>query len=411
MKHLNKKFHTVSKCLCLDLNQSKLNILHEYSRIIDSTTEKCKDMLIKGYPYKRIYDRMSKDMQSTYKSKCLNVATYMFRKWCKHFKQRPKQTNVSLYGSASKCWVYEKQIKDFTIFEDKSKMFQLRVRFVLPKTINGKKELTLMAQIPAKVVKSGNLDKVYKKGFILNVQKDKVLIHLVQKIDYQPKEKHLVKAIYASPYGGMHVATCENLSNINEQNLKDFYGCNYGVSRESKQCLELINKIRSMEDTANYKKNLNKLEVKIRTRINKLFKNMNDKNCSTFYFIKTTGNVSKVTEFIQNIALQQVEKNCVLHDFMFDIVYVDVKDLDKEAIWCMSKQERQEVQKSERKVTCKFRVIAGLKKFFKEHLNLQVKLGYKRIKQKSNVEVLRKVKQSIVIAMSDNNSDDEYDWS
>ena len=383
---------TINKCKCIELNQVKLDILHELRKWLNASIAESKKSYYKGKTIKEVYHEQGKNVHSTYKCKVANTAARLFLEECKEADIQPKQ-NIHIYGNSSKYWVTAQQIKRFELVRNYGQFFQLKVEFVLPFEIKSHKTLSLMAKVPKKLWKYQG--QVYKDGFNLVIKNNEVEIHLIEKKEVELRPKCKIKAIYASPYGGLHTAThfdlttvFDSLEEINPETieaahnkLKEYYGVAYGVSKESKGALKILSRLKSLVSKKQFAKDAKELTIKCKTRVNKFFKSM-DKSISTIVFVKVSDNTSKVTELIQETMLEQTRKLCEENGIRFEIVEFTQKELNESSLWCMRKALREEHKANSKPAGSMYKPVAGLRQYLYKMHGIKVRLGISNIMHK-----------------------------
>lgn len=361
-------FKTIARCKCTEINKTKLKTMNIVRDWINSEINRCVALFAKGYTLKKVYKSFDSNINSVYKAKIVNSASFYFKT---HYKgKRRKSSKTYFISGCNKGWIPEKCIRFFDIERDYSKKHQLRVGIKLPFEIDGKNEIILSAEVPRKFWKRIKQFPLYKKGFHLCIYRQYIEINLISKIEVSNVEGSYIKSIYVSPYGGLHIASMrdiEYLNDVHHVSLKDYYECYYGVSRESDEMIKLLENIRSFENKKDFKKNLKKLEVKCKTRVNKLFKTFDSQASSDKIYHKiVVANViegnSKITNYIQDVCNHQIMKNCVLRGIKYEEEVFSKDELELEAKYTMRKAEREALKNN--KIKNKFKAAAILKKKF-----------------------------------------------
>lgn len=404
---------TIANCTCPELNQNKLKTLNVVKDWIDSEMKRCVRLFSKGYSYRQVYHSFDNNILSVYKAKITSCAAFYFKHW--YTGKKAKKSKTYKMSGCNKSWVYEKCITQFDIKKDYSTKFQLKVSFKLPFEINGKSEITLLAKVPKKFWKRIKATPLYKKGFHLLVYRNYVEINLVSKIIQKPQSNSQIKAIYISPYGGIHTASMFDIKQLynNEElrkNIKEFYTCCYGISKESKETQQLLERIKSYEHKDTYHQDIEQLIIKCKTRVNKFFETLDNKQTDGFYHRIVVGIIADnttITDIIQDACIEQIQKCCKLRNIKYDEVYMTQKELMLEAKYTMKKSEREQLKENQ-KPTNRFRAAAILKKSFKDD---NIKFDNKSIK----IGIVYKTKSSACrsssIEMTDTSENSEVTYS
>lgn len=380
------RYKTIAQCECTNLNKEKLVLLNDFMSWLKAESDKAFNRFRKGQTYKKIYNDLNKSIKSTYRSKICNVALGMYKAWQKRKKKfdigKILDDNKRNLGGSMINWIDKNKIRKIEFIRDYRQFFQLKIVFMLPFEMHGKKEITLFAKVPKDFWK--HRAQLYKNGFHLVVKKDYAGIHLIQRFDEYHVSKPMIKAIYASPYGGLYTTKMTNILETKRQvesyKPREFWSLACGSMQESKAFLKILNRLHTLESKENFKEDIETLKVKCRTKVNKYFKSSNF-DISELVFVKTIDNKSLATRVIQETMIEQIEKHCFERGIQFEVIEMTNEELNTAATWCMTKQQRQEIMDNHKLASNRFRVLAGLKQYFRKS-DLKVRLGLLEIRKK-----------------------------
>ena len=368
-----RKYSTIQYQTCSQLNQRKVDILKKVKQWEKQEIKRCFNLFKAGASFKGVYSSFENDIDSTYKAKITRYASALYVNWCK-LKGLPikeYQQKLQKFKSSSKHWVYGNQIIDIKVKKDYSKIFQLFATIKLPFEIDGTRQLTLVSSIDKSFWDDSLHCTLYRSGFLLLLNHGQISIGLIYRSKkIKLKEGTHTKVIYTSPYGGLHIASIQNLNDIDKSKLKEYYECCYGISKESKDFLRILNKAKNIENHKDYYRNLETLKIKLKTRVNKYFEKLKSQY-TEICAINVTNNSSKLYNELQKTSIEQIEKNCIKNDIKFHTIDVEFEDLEKTAFQVMRKAERLNKIENKRPAGNKHRVVAGVRLFFK-HLNVRI---------------------------------------
>ena len=368
-----RKYSTIQYQICSQLNQRKVDILKKVKQWERQEIKRCFNLFKAGASYKGVYESFEDNIDSTYKAKITRYSSALYVNYCrlKGLPIKEFQEKLRAFKSSSKHWVYANQIIDFAIKKDYFSYFQFKSTIKLPFEIEGTKALALVAKIDKDFWINNVHSMLYRKGFQLLLNKGKVTIGLIYRSKkIKAKEGTHLKAIYTSPYGGLHIASIQNLNDIDKSKLKEYYECCYGVSKESKDFSRILNKAKNIENHKDYYKNLETLKIKLKTRVNKYFEKLKSQY-TEICAINVTNNSSKLYDELQKASIEQIEKNCIKYDLQFHKIDVKFEDLEKTAFKVMRKAEKETKINNQKPAGNKFRAVAGVRLFFK-HLNVRI---------------------------------------
>jgi hypothetical protein len=337
---------SIASCKCDDITSSKFAILQKAKQSVYSEIDRCLLMYKRGFSQKDVYASIPEKFISHWRGIISKCALREYKKG-----KEP---------GSSRTWIYESIIEEFELKPSYDKKFQATFKFKLPFEIQNKQSVILKTTLPKNFFKDGKDKIVYRQGFDLIVKQNSVHIRLIHKKEVKENLGCMVKAIYASPYGGLHTCTMLDLEKVKEhEELKEYYQGVYGCSRESNSMLKLLERLRGFEHQDTYHKDIEHLKVKCKTRANHLFKNMK-KHVAKIVFVSVDNNDSKVTDVIQETYKKQIQKLCLKYDKEFVEVRLSQEELHKKSLYCMRKVEREEYILNNRPVKSRFKAAAGL---------------------------------------------------
>ena len=377
---MNVIYKTIEKAECVNLNNRKLEIIKALKKWEKSQVSRCFKLFIKGSSEKQVYKSFSKEVNSTYKSKITMCALGKYLSFCKYTGKKPHSTYFHKPSGSNENWVYANQIFDFKVTKDFKQFYQLETCIRLPFVIDGQSSIVLEAKVSKKFWNKHFDKQMYDNGFHLILDNNKVFVNLVSKQIVPNRNQDFIKGIYVSPSGGLHTVTCQDFSEVTP--TKEFTKCCYGFSRESKAFLKLLDKMKNMENSSKYGKNMELAKVKLRTRINKLFSRMQS-HIGRVVVTCVTDNNSRLVNELQQDAIHKISKLCKEMGMDFDVICFTQKELNYESTLVMRHDERDKVYSGKAQVTNRFKPLATIKKYFATcYKKEKVKLGLVNYKSK-----------------------------
>ena len=385
---MTTNYKTIIKCKCKGLNENKSQLMLSFKQWIQTECERAKLKYAKGYTHKKVYHSLSKRISSVYRSKIANVGNVMYEQWLSRKSKARALELKYTFGNSSMLWFGPKQISKFEIRKTLNKEFQVYAKIKLPFKMDGRKEVSLVAKLNKK--DWPKLKDVYAKGFCLKISRNEIAIHLISKNNIVERKPGRVKAIYASPYGGLHMTTFKDFVAMKQEGIDDcksvedsFFKVCYGISRESKAMLKLLEKIKSCTHRNTFVKDVELLRLKCRTRVNKFMQNIPN-DISSIAFVRIKDNSSSIANIIQEGVFEQLKKHCFAKGIKLRVVEFSMKEIQNSAIWCMNKSDREDAIANKKPAPNAYRVLAGLKKYYKKS-NINVRLGLINIRKQKGM--------------------------